>query len=66
MQWSESFACYLSSSMAVDLASKYESRLHVLHISTAKELELFKSELELKEKKITAECCNVFYLVTLR
>jgi len=50
-------ACYLSSSMAVDLASKYESRLHVLHISTAKELELFKSELELKEKKITAECC---------
>ena len=50
-------ACYLSSSMAVDLASKYESRLHVLHISTAKELELFKSKLELKEKKITAECC---------
>lgn len=50
-------ACYLSSSMAVDLASKYESRLHVLHISTAKELELFKSGLELKEKRITAECC---------
>ena len=50
-------ACYLYSSVAVDLASKYESRLHVLHISTAKELELFKSELELKEKKITAECC---------
>ena len=50
-------ACYLSSSMAVDLASKYESRLHVLHISTAKELELFKSGLELKQKRITAECC---------
>ena len=50
-------ACYISSSMAVDLASKYESRLHVLHISTAKELELFKSGLELKEKRITAECC---------
>ena len=50
-------ACYLSSSMAVDLAKKYESRLHVLHISTAKELALFESNQVLKEKKITAECC---------
>ena len=48
---------YLSSSMAVDLAKKYESRLHVLHISTAKELTLFESNQVLKEKKITAECC---------
>ena len=50
-------ACYLSSSMAVDLAKKYESRLHVLHISTAKELTLFESNKALREKKITAECC---------
>ena len=50
-------ACYLSSSMAVDLATKYESRLHVLHISTAKELSLFKNDKPLKEKKITAESC---------
>lgn len=50
-------ACYLSSSMAVDLAKKYESRLHVLHISTAKELALFGNDKFIKEKKITSECC---------
>jgi dihydroorotase len=50
-------ACYLSSSLAVDLAKKYETRLHVLHISTAKELELFKNNQPLINKKITAECC---------
>jgi dihydroorotase len=50
-------ACYKSSSMAVELATKYGTRLHVLHISTAKELELFSSEIPLKEKKITAEAC---------
>ena len=43
-------ACYLSSSMAVDLAKKYESRLHVLHISTAKELALLKVIKFLKKK----------------
>jgi dihydroorotase len=50
-------ACYLSSSLAVELAKKYESRLHILHISTAKELSLFSNKKQLKDKKITAECC---------
>lgn len=50
-------ACYLSSSMAVRLAKKHGTRLHILHISTAKELELFDNSLPLKEKKITAEAC---------
>ena len=50
-------ACYLSSSLAVDLAKKYETRLHVLHISTAKELGLFNNKQHLRNKKITAECC---------
>lgn len=50
-------ACYASSSFAVDLAKKTNARLHVLHISTAKELALFQSHLPLKEKRITAEAC---------
>ncbi|MDW7691401.1 dihydroorotase [Flammeovirgaceae bacterium SG7u.111] len=50
-------ACYKSSSMAVELAKKHGTRLHILHISTAKELELFSNELPLEEKKITAEVC---------
>jgi dihydroorotase len=50
-------ACYLSSSLAVNLAKKHGTRLHVLHISTAKEINLFKSELLLADKKITAEAC---------
>ncbi|OFZ21874.1 MAG: dihydroorotase [Bacteroidetes bacterium RIFCSPHIGHO2_02_FULL_44_7] len=50
-------ACYLSSSMAVRLAKKYGTRLHVLHISTAREVELFDNTLPLEEKKITAEAC---------
>ena len=50
-------ACYLSSSMAVDLAKKHGARLHVLHISTAKELELFENVTPLSEKRITAEAC---------
>ncbi|RYE10937.1 MAG: dihydroorotase [Sphingobacteriaceae bacterium] len=50
-------ACYLSSSMAVALAKKHQTRLHVLHISTERELHLFKSELLLADKKITAEAC---------
>lgn len=50
-------ACYLSSSFAVSLAKKHNTRLHVLHISTAKEVELFANDIPLKEKKITAEAC---------
>lgn len=50
-------ACYLSSSMAVELAKKYDTRLHVLHISTAKELSLFRNDIPLSEKRITAEAC---------
>lgn len=50
-------ACYKSSSLAVELAKKYNSRLHILHISTAKEIELFENKTPLKEKRITAEAC---------
>lgn len=50
-------ACYLSSSMAVRLAKKFNTRLHILHISTAKELELFDNSLPLEQKLITAEAC---------
>lgn len=50
-------ACYRSSSFAVELASKYNTRLHLLHISTARELDLFSNKLPLREKHITAEVC---------
>jgi dihydroorotase len=50
-------ACYLSSSLAVRLAKKYGSRLHVLHISTAKETSLFDNSIPLEKKLITAEAC---------
>jgi dihydroorotase len=50
-------ACYNSSSLAVSLAKKHGTRLHILHISTAKELSLFQNIVPLKEKKITAEAC---------
>lgn len=50
-------ACYASSSMAVELAKKHDARLHILHISTAKELELFNNDIPLSEKRITAEAC---------
>jgi dihydroorotase len=50
-------ACYKSSALAVELAKKYNTRLHILHISTAKELELFDNKIPLKEKRITAEAC---------
>ena len=50
-------ACYRSSSMAVELATKHNTRFHVLHISTAKELSLFNNKIPLKEKRITAEAC---------
>ena len=49
--------CYLSSSMAVDLAKKHNSRLHILHISTAKELDLFDNTMPLQNKRITSEVC---------
>jgi len=49
--------CYASSSMAVELAKKYNTRLHILHISTAKELSLFENKTPLKQKRITAEAC---------
>jgi dihydroorotase len=50
-------ACYLSSSIAVGLAKKHGTRLHVLHISTEKEIALFDNSIPLKDKKITAEAC---------
>jgi dihydroorotase len=50
-------ACYLSSSMAVELAKKHGTRLHILHISTEKETHLFDNTIPLKDKKITAEAC---------
>ena len=50
-------ACYLSSSLAVEIAKKHDTRLHILHISTAKEVDLFSNELALKDKRITAEAC---------
>ena len=50
-------ACYKSSSLAVELAKKHNTRLHILHISTAKELELFTNHIPLRSKKITSEAC---------
>ena len=50
-------ACYKSSSLAVSLAKKHNSRLHILHISTAKELELFDELQSRQDKKITGEVC---------
>jgi dihydroorotase len=49
--------CYKSSSKAVELATKYGARLHILHLSTGKELELFTPGGDLYNKKITAEVC---------
>jgi len=50
-------ACYISSSKAVELAEKTGARLHVFHVSTAKETGLFRNDIPLKDKKITAEVC---------
>ena len=50
-------ACYKSSSFAVELAKKHNTRLHILHISTAKETSLFDNSMPLKDKRITAEAC---------
>ena len=50
-------ACYISSSFAVELARKHGTRLHILHISTEEEIDLFSNDLRLAEKKITSEVC---------
>lgn len=50
-------ACYLSSSRAIALAEKTGARLHVFHVSTGKETTLFRNDIPLEEKKITAEVC---------
>ncbi|PCJ24811.1 MAG: dihydroorotase [Flavobacteriales bacterium] len=50
-------ACYLSSSLAIELAKKHNTRFHLFHVSTAKELSLLENNTPLKEKRITAEAC---------
>lgn len=50
-------ACYKSSAKAIELAEKTGARLHIMHISTAKELSLFSNDISLRDKKITAETC---------
>ena len=50
-------ACYLSSSKAIALAKSTGARLHVFHLSTGKEMDLFRNDLPIEEKKITAEVC---------
>ncbi len=50
-------ACYKSSSVAVALAKKYYTRLHILHVSSEKELELLRNDIPTKDKRITAEVC---------
>jgi dihydroorotase len=50
-------SCYLSSKLATELARKHGSRLHVLHVSTARELDLFEQGTDFKKKRITAEVC---------
>ena len=55
-------ACYKSTAKAVDMATRFGAKLHVLHISTKSELTLFRNDISLKDKKITAETCP-HYLV---
>ncbi len=50
-------ACFLSSSRAIDLAKEFNTRLHILHLSTADEMKLFNNELPLEQKRITGEVC---------
>lgn len=50
-------ACYLSSSFAIELAKKHNTRLHILHITSEKETNLFRNDIPLVEKRITAEVC---------
>jgi dihydroorotase len=54
-------ACYLSSKLAVSLARKYNTRLHLAHLSTSRELDLLDDKLSLDQKQITAEAC-IHYL----
>ena len=49
--------CYKSSSLAIQLAKEYNTRLHILHISTAEELDLFRNDIPLEQKRITSEVC---------
>lgn len=51
-------ACYVSSSNAIALAKKTNARLHVFHVSTARETALFRNDIPLKDKRITAEVCT--------
>ena len=55
-------ACYKTSSQAAELATKFGTQLHILHLSTAKEVELFRNDIPLKDKKITAETCLHYLL----
>ena len=50
-------ACFISSKLAVELARRYNTRLHILHLSTAKEMELFVNNIPSKQKRITSEVC---------
>lgn len=50
-------ACYKSSSLAVELAKKHDTRLHILHISTKDEINLFRNDIPLAQKRITSEVC---------
>jgi dihydroorotase len=49
--------CYKSSSFAVELAKRHDTRLHILHLSSTEELDLFRNDIPLAEKRITAEIC---------
>lgn len=55
-------ACYKTSSQAAELAAKYGTQLHILHLSTEKEIRLFRNDIPLKDKKITAETCLHYLL----
>ena len=55
-------ACYRSSAKAVELAAKTGARLHVMHVSTQQELSLFRNDISLQDKKITAETCPHYLL----
>ena len=50
-------ACYRSSALAVELAFKHNTRLHVMHLSTAKEIQLFTNSVPLSQKRVTSEVC---------
>ena len=53
----DELACFRSSSMAVELAKQHNTRLHILHLTTADELSLFRNDIPLRQKRITAEVC---------